>query len=59
MYYINKTLNPEIFQGKYKTKKYFEGWYFKLIDQYEQKVFAIILQELLHHVLSLHRHYKK
>jgi tocopherol cyclase len=40
--FIFKTLNPEIFQGRYKSRNYFEGWYFKLIDEAEQKVYAII-----------------
>lgn len=32
-----KTLqNPEMYQGWRKSKNYFEGWYFKLIDATEQ-----------------------
>jgi len=42
MYIIRKTFNPEIFQGKYKKKNYFEGWYYKIIDKKMENVFAII-----------------
>lgn len=34
--------NPPIFQGQGKSKKYFEGWYFKLIDATGQHAFAVI-----------------
>ena len=33
---------PEIFQGRNRTKHYFEGWYFKLIDRQRKTVLAII-----------------
>ena len=42
MYFIKRLFNPEIFQGIYKRKNYFEGWYYKLIDQQRQVVLAII-----------------
>ncbi len=42
MYSILKTFNPEIFQGRYKSKNYFEGWYFKLIDESEDNIFSVI-----------------
>lgn len=42
MYRVNKLLNPEIFQGKYKKKNYFEGWYFKIVDKDEKNSFALI-----------------
>jgi len=42
MYLIKKLFNPEIFQGRYKRKKYFEGWYFKFIDKAEKSVYAVI-----------------
>lgn len=42
MYFIKKIFNPEIFQGKYKSNNYFEGWYYKLIDKSMNTVFAII-----------------
>ena len=42
MYFIKKVCNPEIFQGKYKKKNYFEGWYYKIIDEQMQHVLAVI-----------------
>lgn len=42
MYMVNKVLNPEIYQGKYKRRHYFEGWYFKLIDKNQENVLSII-----------------
>lgn len=42
---IKKTkalFHPERYHGWGRTKKYFEGWYFKLISEDEQKAFAII-----------------
>ncbi len=42
---INKLktfFNPEQFQGSGKKRKYFEGWYFKVINQAENKAFAFI-----------------
>ena len=42
MYRLRKLLHPEIYQGKYKRKKYFEGWYYKLIDQSMEHAIAII-----------------
>lgn len=42
MYSIRRVFNPEIYQGKYKRKKYFEGWYFKIIDQHSKNIFAVI-----------------
>ena len=42
MYLLKKIFNPEIFQGKYKTRNYFEGWYFKIIDKSMKNVFAVI-----------------
>ena len=42
MYRINRLLNPEIFQGKYKKKNYFEGWYFKLISGDQKSILSII-----------------
>jgi len=34
--------NPEQFQGWGKTKKYFEGWYFKVVNAEETKALAFI-----------------
>jgi hypothetical protein len=42
MYRIKKLFHPELFQGKYKKKHYFEGWYFKIIDYRTEHAFAII-----------------
>lgn len=42
MYYLKKLFNPEIFQGKNKSKKYFEGWYYKIVDKDESNSFAFI-----------------
>lgn len=42
MYRINKLFNKGIFQGKYKRKNYFEGWYFKLKDNSGTRSLAII-----------------
>jgi hypothetical protein len=42
MYAMNKLYNCGIFQGAGKHKHYFEGWYFKHVDQREQDVISII-----------------
>lgn len=42
MYGIKKIFNAGIFQGKHRTSHYFEGWYFKLIDQSMGHAVAII-----------------
>ncbi|MBH1941774.1 hypothetical protein I5677_12800 [Mobilitalea sibirica] len=42
MYRIRKIFYPELFQGKYKKKNYFEGWYFKLIDPTMKHAIAVI-----------------
>lgn len=42
MYLISRLFNPEVFQGKYKKKNYFEGWYYKLVDKNETNSFALI-----------------
>ena len=34
--------NPDMYHGWGKSKNYFEGWYFKIVDPNEQYVFAII-----------------
>jgi hypothetical protein len=39
---IHSFFNPEQFQGWDKTKKYFEGWYFKVVNEDETKAFAFI-----------------
>lgn len=42
MYCIRKRWNPDIFQGKGKKNKYFEGWYFKITDNKMEHSYAII-----------------
>lgn len=42
IYSINKIWKPEIYQGHRRKKKYFEGWYFKLVDKSEENVYSII-----------------
>jgi hypothetical protein len=39
---LHSFFNPERFQGWGKTKKYFEGWYFKVVNADETKAFAFI-----------------
>lgn len=33
---------PELFQGRKRSKHYFEGWYFKLVDPTENHILAVI-----------------
>ncbi|MCR8968404.1 tocopherol cyclase family protein [Facklamia sp. 7083-14-GEN3] len=42
MYKIGKLFNPELFQGKKKTKNYFEGWYYKLVTHDKSQSLALI-----------------
>ncbi|HSN58438.1 MAG TPA: tocopherol cyclase family protein [Clostridiaceae bacterium] len=42
MYSVSKLLKTEMFQGKNKTKNYFEGWYFKLSDETGGNSLAVI-----------------
>ena len=39
---IQAFFNPEQYQGWGKTHKYFEGWYFKVVNRDETKAFAFI-----------------
>jgi tocopherol cyclase len=34
--------NPEMFQGNLRSKHYFEGWYFKLVDSTQRHIYAVI-----------------
>ncbi len=34
--------NPDMYHGWGRTRRYFEGWYFKVVDPLEQHVFAVI-----------------
>ena len=38
----NKIQNPEIFQGNKQKKSYFEGWYFKMVDEEGSNIYAVI-----------------
>ena len=42
MYILRKIWKPEIYQGGKQRKRYFEGWYFKIVDEAEKHVYAII-----------------
>ncbi len=39
---ITSLFNPDRFQGWGKTKNYFEGWYFKILNSDETRAFAVI-----------------
>ena len=39
---LQALFNPEQYHGWGKNKKYFEGWYYKVINQKEDKAFAFI-----------------
>ncbi len=39
---IRNLFNPDQFQGEGKEKRYFEGWYFKVVNHAETAAFAII-----------------
>lgn len=39
---IGKVWRPETFQGWNRKKRYFEGWYYKLIDHQQRTVLAVI-----------------
>jgi hypothetical protein len=39
---ITSIFNPSYFQGWGKNRRYFEGWYFKVIDPTEKFAFAVI-----------------
>lgn len=42
MYCLKRHLNPDIFQGKCRKERYFEGWYFKITDHNTQHSYAVI-----------------
>ena len=39
---LSALFNPEQFQGSGKSRRYFEGWYFKVVNASESEAFAII-----------------
>lgn len=42
LYTLRRFLDPSIFQGKYKKKNYFEGWYYKIISADQKHAMAVI-----------------
>jgi tocopherol cyclase len=42
MFNVKPSFNPEEFQGRGKQYNYFEGWYFKVIDESEANAYAFI-----------------
>jgi hypothetical protein len=42
MNYFNRIYHPILFQGEGKSRGYFEGWYFKLVDKNGKRPLAII-----------------
>ncbi len=38
-----KVEHPEVFQGDFRRKHYFEGWYFKLVDAPAKAICAFIV----------------
>lgn len=41
-YGVKKKLDSDVFQGNNKKKKYFEGWYFKMVSADESSVISVI-----------------
>ena len=41
-YGFRKMSDPEIFQGNMKRKKYFEGWYFKMVSSNGSSILSVI-----------------
>ena len=41
-YGLRKLSHPEIFQGNLKRKKYFEGWYFKMVSKDGTSILSVI-----------------
>jgi tocopherol cyclase len=39
---LRKIWHPELFQGSKYRRKYFEGWYFKLVDAAEETILAVV-----------------
>lgn len=39
---ISRIYNPPVFQGQGKSRNYFEGWYFKLVDQKGDHIWSVI-----------------
>ena len=41
-YKAQKKKNSSIFQGNKKTRRYFEGWYFKMVSKDEKSILSVI-----------------
>jgi len=41
-YGFKKMKNPELFQGNKKRKRYFEGWYFKMVSHDQASILSVI-----------------
>lgn len=41
-YFMKEIFNPNLYHGKNKHKKFFEGWYFKIVDKKNNYKLAII-----------------
>lgn len=39
---MKEIFNPDLYHGKYKSKNFFEGWYFKIVDKKNDHKLAII-----------------
>lgn len=39
---MKELINPDLFHGKHKKSNYFEGWYFKLVNEDDSRVLAFI-----------------
>ncbi|HYF81816.1 MAG TPA: tocopherol cyclase family protein [Clostridia bacterium] len=39
---LTKVWKPEVYQGRQHPKKYFEGWYFKIVNKDEDSIYALI-----------------
>ena len=42
MYPFRTIINPELYHGHQQDPPFFEGWYYKIINQEESKAFALI-----------------
>ncbi len=44
-------INPDLYHGIKKDNKFFEGWYFKIVDKYNKYKFAFIYYSSLLDIL--------
>ena len=40
--YLFKTLHPDIYHGRRARRPFFEGWYFKVVDDAQENSWAIV-----------------